>query len=132
VTRAIVVGLAVALLAAAGRTHDGDPPGQLSSVTAPPALAVRIADEGPRSVQAFDLPASGSRSPRNASYDIDVRLGHRARTLRGRQTLRWRNISSHGHGTGPRGVDPDVHLLAGVRQFETLYAATPAGPQRRE
>jgi hypothetical protein len=34
------------------------------------------------------------RSPRNASYDIDVRLDHDRRMLRGRQRLRWRNISS--------------------------------------
>ena len=33
-------------------------------------------------------------SPRNANYDITVRLDHGARTLRGRQTLRWRNASS--------------------------------------
>ena len=35
-----------------------------------------------------------ARSPRNASYDIDVRLDHAARTLAGRATIRWRNISS--------------------------------------
>jgi hypothetical protein len=45
-------------------------------------------------VQAFDTPPAGARSPRNASYDIDVRLDHDRRTLQGRQTLRWRNISS--------------------------------------
>ncbi len=33
-------------------------------------------------------------SPRNASYDIDVRLDHAARTLAGRATIRWRNISN--------------------------------------
>ena len=33
-------------------------------------------------------------SPRNASYDIDVRLDHEQRSLRGRETLRWRNISA--------------------------------------
>jgi hypothetical protein len=32
-------------------------------------------------------------SPRNASYDIDVRLDHSARTLSARETIRWRNIS---------------------------------------
>jgi hypothetical protein len=45
------------------------------------------------SVQSFDGPEPGARSPRNASYDIDVRLDHDARTLIGRETIRWRNIS---------------------------------------
>ena len=44
--------------------------------------------------QRFDQPASGGRSPRNANYTIDVRLDHGARTLKGRETIRWRNISS--------------------------------------
>jgi hypothetical protein len=33
-------------------------------------------------------------SPRNANYEIDVQLDHGARTLNGRQTIRWRNIST--------------------------------------
>ena len=45
-------------------------------------------------VQTFDQPYAGARSPRNASYDIDVRLDHAARTLPGRETIRWRNISA--------------------------------------
>ena len=45
-------------------------------------------------VQRYDSPASGARSPRNANYDIDVRLDHDARTLTGRETIRWRNISA--------------------------------------
>ena len=45
-------------------------------------------------VQTFDQPAAGARSPRNASYDIDVRLDHPARTLTGRETIRWRNLAS--------------------------------------
>ncbi len=45
-------------------------------------------------VQTFDQPAAAARSPRNASYDIDVRLDHPARTLTGRETIRWRNIAS--------------------------------------
>ena len=44
--------------------------------------------------QTFDRPDAGARSPRNASYDIDVTLDHDARTLRGRETIRWRNISA--------------------------------------
>ena len=46
-------------------------------------------------MQTFDQPYEGARSPRNASYDIDVRLDHATRTLAGRETLRWRNISNH-------------------------------------
>ena len=46
-------------------------------------------------VQRFDQPEAGARSPRNASYDIDVRLDHAARTLTGRETIRWRNHSGH-------------------------------------
>ena len=45
-------------------------------------------------VQTFDQPRAGARSPRNANYDIDVRLDHAARTLHGRETIRWRNISA--------------------------------------
>ena len=33
------------------------------------------------------------QSPRNANYDIDVRLDHAERTLTGRETIRWQNIS---------------------------------------
>lgn len=44
--------------------------------------------------QSFDEPAPGGLSPRNANYSIDVRLDHAARTLAGRETIRWRNISS--------------------------------------
>ena len=45
-------------------------------------------------VQRFDQPEVGARSPRNANYQIDVRLDHAARTLTGRETIRWRNISN--------------------------------------
>lgn len=44
--------------------------------------------------QSYDQPAQGGLSPRNANYDIDVRLDHAARTLAGRETIRWRNIST--------------------------------------
>jgi aminopeptidase N len=43
--------------------------------------------------QSFDQPLPGARSPRNANYDIDVTLDTTTRTLKGRETLRWRNIS---------------------------------------
>jgi hypothetical protein len=39
-------------------------------------------------------PPPGARSPRNASYAIDVRLDHASRSLTGRAVLTWRNISS--------------------------------------
>ncbi len=62
--------------------------GAPAAVAAPPA-------QGPAAPNSttLDAPLSGARSPRNASYDIDVRLDHNARTLTGRQTIRWRNIS---------------------------------------
>jgi hypothetical protein len=47
------------------------------------------------SVQRFDRPQAGARSPRNANYDIDVTLDHGARSLTGRETIRWRNISAN-------------------------------------
>ena len=46
-------------------------------------------------VQKFDQAEAGARSPRNASYDIEARLDHAARTLTGRETIRWRNISAN-------------------------------------
>ena len=39
--------------------------------------------------------AQAPTSPRNANYDIDVTLDPSARTLTGRETLTWRNISSN-------------------------------------
>ena len=47
------------------------------------------------SQQSVDQIQADGRSPRNANYDIDVRLDHAARTLTGRETIRWRNISSN-------------------------------------
>jgi hypothetical protein len=44
--------------------------------------------------QSYDQPLPSALSPRNANYTIDVRLDHTARTLTGRETLRWRNIST--------------------------------------
>ena len=48
-----------------------------------------------RATQSYDRPVGAALSPRNASYEIEVRLDHAARTLRGRETLRWRNISAN-------------------------------------
>ncbi len=45
-------------------------------------------------VQQRDQPTPGGRSPRNASYRIEARLDHGLRTLRGRETIEWRNISA--------------------------------------
>jgi hypothetical protein len=64
----------------------------VSTISAAPAMQGPTAS--PPSPQAFDQPEPGARSPRNASYDIDVRLDHGRRTLRGRETVRWRNISA--------------------------------------
>src|SRR5262245_27914816 len=44
--------------------------------------------------QTFDEASEGVRSPRNANYDIDVRLDHQNRAIVGRETIRWRNISN--------------------------------------
>jgi aminopeptidase N len=68
-----------------------------------PALAVSVlmllclmeAEGRQVPVQSFDQPDPDGMSPHNASYQIDVRLDHAARTLTGRETIRWRNISSH-------------------------------------
>jgi len=45
--------------------------------------------------QKFDQPLPGARSPRNASYDIDVRLEPADRSLHGHERIRWRNISAN-------------------------------------
>ena len=39
-----------------------------------------------------DVPVAGALTPRNADYDIDVRLDHVNRLLTGTETIRWRNI----------------------------------------
>ena len=45
-------------------------------------------------VQAFDEPLPEALSPRNASYDITVQLDPVRKELKGRETIRWRNISA--------------------------------------
>src|SRR5688572_26544442 len=37
--------------------------------------------------------AADARSPRNANYEIDARLDDEAKSIRGRETIRWRNIT---------------------------------------
>jgi hypothetical protein len=68
----------------------------LAAPQAPPApVAQRPAP--PPTPQAEAAPPSAERSaplsPRNANYEIDVRLDPDAKTLRGRETIHWRNIS---------------------------------------
>ena len=60
------------------------------------AVALASASGGARLLgsQAWDQPAEGARSPRNASYDIEARLDPASRTIRGRETIAWRNISA--------------------------------------
>jgi Peptidase family M1 domain len=45
--------------------------------------------------QKFDQPAPGAKSPRNASYDIDVRLETADRSLHGTERIHWRNVSAN-------------------------------------
>jgi len=47
-----------------------------------------------RGVQTFDQPPAETPSPRNASYDIAVRLDPARKEIKGRETIRWRNIST--------------------------------------
>ena len=56
------------------------------------ALACTVAAEGS---QKFDQPAPGARSPRNASYDIDVRLEPGDHSLHGHERIHWRNVSAN-------------------------------------
>ena len=49
---------------------------------------------GAEGSQRYDQPIPGARSPRNASYDIDVRLEPGDRSLHGKERIHWRNISS--------------------------------------
>jgi hypothetical protein len=44
--------------------------------------------------QSYDAPLAGASSPRNANYQIEATLDHAARGITGRETIRWRNISS--------------------------------------
>jgi hypothetical protein len=45
-------------------------------------------------VQAFDVPLPDTPSPRNANYDIAVQLDPVRKEIKGRETIRWRNISN--------------------------------------
>ena len=52
------------------------------------------ADPQPPSTVAAAAPAQTARSPRNASYAINVRLDPASRTLKGDELLTWRNITA--------------------------------------
>ena len=79
---AIVVAIVSSLIDA--RSQDPPParPFPATLMAAPPTTQPRQAD----------APPPGARSPRNANYDIDVRLDHATRTLTGTAMIRWRNI----------------------------------------
>ena len=89
----VIAGIVLAALTAAVTAQESRP--AVAPEVSPP-VPVAVADRGiaPPSVQAYDAALPGARSPRNASYDIAVRLDHEGRTLTGRATLRWRNISA--------------------------------------
>src|SRR5262245_59047110 len=50
-----------------------------------PARQSRAVEPSPSSEVASD-----ARSPRNANYEIDARLDDAAKSIRGRETIRWR------------------------------------------
>lgn len=58
----------------------------------PPSSAPPQQPSAPPLARQADAPLPGARSPRNASYTIDARLDHAARTITGVETIRWRNI----------------------------------------
>jgi hypothetical protein len=72
------------------------------SVAVPVAFGALVASNGvglradpqPPSTVAAAAPAQTARSPRNASYAINVRLDPASRTLKGDELLTWRNITA--------------------------------------
>ena len=79
------------LVAVAGLQVGGQEPAPALAPAAPASPAVPASRGG---VQSFDDPLPGALSPRNASYDIAVRLDPVRKELKGRETIRWRNISA--------------------------------------
>jgi Peptidase family M1 domain len=77
-----VVAIVSSLLDARSQEPPPVRPFPATLVAAPPAGEPR----------ANDAPVPGARSPRNANYDIDVRLDRLTRTLTGTALIRWRNI----------------------------------------
>jgi hypothetical protein len=90
---AVAVAAAVITLDAQGGAPDQGG-SAFDSAQAKKDPPLREAPQRDRGVQSDDAPEAGARSPRNASYDIDVTLDHAARVLHGRETIRWRNISA--------------------------------------
>ncbi|MBM3779756.1 MAG: M1 family metallopeptidase, partial [Acidimicrobiia bacterium] len=61
-------------------------------VALPPPMEVSSGPVAPET-QTYDRPVAEGLSPRNASYDIEVRLDPDTKSVTGRETLRWRNLS---------------------------------------
>jgi len=80
------------LVAVAGLQVGGQEPAPAPPPAAPAGPPPAAASRG--GVQSFDDPLPDALSPRNASYDIAVRLDPVRKELKGRETIRWRNISA--------------------------------------
>jgi len=91
----IFVGLSTVALAVASALAGGQQPARSP---APPVRTQAKASPPPTpgrgGVQAYDQPIAGGLSPRNANYDIDVRLDPVKKELQGRETVQWRNVSA--------------------------------------
>jgi len=86
--RAINVAWGAVVLAIVGSLLEARSQIPASIPGAPPPTAAQATSQSRQN----DTPLAGARSPRNANYDIDVRLDHANRTLTGTGTIRWRNI----------------------------------------
>ena len=89
--RRVLFVVAAALLVAAGVPGLGGQ--QPAPAPARPAAAPDAVRAERGGAQAFDEPLPDALSPRNASYDISVTLDPVRKELKGRETIRWRNIS---------------------------------------
>jgi hypothetical protein len=87
--RFLLLGVACAsaaiLIDAAAPVPGQEPP----TIRSGPLAPARVEEPAPDP----DVPP-GVRSPRNANYEIQVTLDHDARTLSGREIIRWRNITA--------------------------------------
>ncbi len=90
--RAHAIGAATGLLLLGLATVDGQQTGEPDAEPSTEPSTDRSTVPSTSPVEATE---SAGRSPRNASYDIDVQLDHAARTLTGHETIRWRNISAN-------------------------------------
>ena len=72
--------------------------------------------------QLHDQPAAGARSPRNASYDIDVRLDHARRTLHGART---HPLAQHQRAPDQRASVPSVLECVAQRRFDVAARTAP-------